>query len=227
MEGSKSLSLTICKCGKEFKSLLTHIALKCKHRYTPDELQKMKDEAAKITKSKYAIKRKNQGDTPEAKKAKSIQNKAYKEKHKNEIDEYIKQYYQANKTKRAQSYRAEKKSLQNFYKEIQYGPVFPCGCCMRCLPLRSVYKLTENFKKKLIDNLMIENVCLKKCLQVNGNHYLCGTCYNNLGKGIMSSQCFNNGLKLADVPECLKVSDVGNQLLAKNLVFMKVSYLTK
>ena len=38
----------------------------------------------------------------------------------------------------------------------------------------------------------------------------------------MPSTCFQNGLGLSEVPECLKLTDLENQLVAKNLVFIKI-----
>ena len=38
----------------------------------------------------------------------------------------------------------------------------------------------------------------------------------------MPNICFQNGLNLSEVPDCLKLTDLENQLISKNLVFIKV-----
>ena len=209
-------------CGEPFKSVLRHIARskECHEKYYPPEkLKELKEGSSTIAKRK----RKLRDETPDAKEAKSVANKSYYQNHKKQRQDYHQAYYQKHKSTITTSYKAKTKCLQNFYKEIQFGPIFPCVCCIRCLPSRTVHKVTENFKKKLITNGMIQYVCLEEKLQVNGLHYICGTCYSNLAKESLPSQCFQNGLKVAEVPVCLKVSDLGNQLLAKNLIFIKVS----
>ena len=150
-------------------------------------------------------------------------NKNYKQGHKKEIQEYNRQHYQMNKSKRADSYQSNTKCLKNFFKEIQRGPIFPCISCMRCLPSRSVTKLSEKFYQKLCEKDVAKYICREPRFQIDGQWNLCSTCYSHLNSGNLPLQCQENGLQLAPVPDCLKVSDVGNQLLAKNLVFIKVS----
>ena len=187
-------------CGNPFKSVWRHVA-----RSKTCNGGQQKEALQKTTK---ALKRKLSDATPVAKEKRKERNK---------------RYYQKNKAKRAESYNANTKCLQNFFKEIQYGPIFRCISCMRCLPLRSVTKLTEKFYQKLCEQNSAKYVCRDPNLQIHGNWYLCSTCYKNLSKGNLPSQCQENGLQLATVPDCLKISDVGNQLLAKNLIFVKVS----
>lgn len=192
-------------CGKPYKSVWTHIA----RSKTCDGGTIGRSE--EMRKNTRVLKRKLSNATPAAKASKKESNKTY---------------YQKNKAKKAESYKANTKSLQNFFKEIQRGPIFPCISCMRCLPSRSVRKLTEKFYQKLCEQNSEKYVCREQRLQIDSNWYLCLTCYNNLNKGNLPSQCQENGLKLATVPDCLKISDVGNQLLAKNLVFVKVSRIS-
>ena len=203
-------------CGNPFKSVWRHVARSktCNGGQTDQ-----KDTLQNTTKG---LKRKL-SDATVAKEKRKEQNKRYNQRHKAERQEKNKIYYQKNKAKRAESYNANTKCLQNFFKEIQHGPIFPCISCMRCLPVRSVSKLTEKFYQKLCEQNSEKYVCRDPNLQIHGNWYLCSTCYKNLSKGNLPSQCQENGLQLATVPDCLKISDVGNQLLAKNLIFVKVS----
>ena len=216
-------------CKKKFKSLLAHLGKieDCEKSYSEEQLQALRVESAERSRKKKAEKRKTREATQECKQLRSVQNKKNYEAHQQEKLEYQKKYYQNNRMKIQCNYKAKTKSLANFFKEIQYGPIFPCICCMRCLPLRSVSKLTDKFYKKLLETDMAKFVCKEEHLQIFGNWYLCSTCYRNLSNRDMPSQCFENELKLAPVPDCLKISDVGNQLLAKNLVFIKVRCFNK
>ena len=222
-------------CGNSFKSVQIHItrSKKC-NGGTPEQVQKMKNDVASSKKSK----RKLRDATPAAKVRKTEEKKRYRQNHKEkvqeslknyrqsnkkEIQEYNKQYYQSTKSKRAESYQANTKCLKNFFREIQRGPIFPCISCMRCLPSRSVTKLSDKFYQKLCEKDVAKYLCRERKFQIDDKWHLCSTCYSHLNAGNLPSQCQENGLQLAPVPDCLKVSDVGNQLLAKNLVFIKVS----
>ena len=215
------------KCKKKWKSLLAHLGKikECQEFYSEEQLQALRIESAERSRLKRAEKRKVREGNLECKQLRSAQNKKNYVKHQQERLEYKKEYYQKNRFKLQCSYKAKTKCLANFYKEIQFGPIFPCICCMRCLPLRSVSKLSDKFYQKLLNNDMAKFVCKEEHLQMFGKWHLCSTCYRNLSNCDMPSQCFENGLKLAPVPDCLKISDVGNQLLAKNLVFIKVRNL--
>ena len=87
-----------------------------------------------------------------------------------------------------------------------------------------------------------------KKLKINGNRYICTTCYGYLSskkdvskggclkdvsegkfdqlrgtESHMPPLCYQNNLQLAYVPPCLeRIGDVGNQLLAKDLIFIKL-----
>ena len=211
-------------CKKFFVSLLRHIAQKetCESNYPEDQLTELRANAKSRTAKKKAEKRKLRPAPSQSTDKRAQYDKTYHEKHRKERLQVFQSNYQKNKSKIAQKYKENTKNLQNFFKEIQHGPIFPCISCMRCLPLKSVTKLTDNFYQKLVQNDTAKYVCREPHLQIDDRWHLCKTCYRNLAKGYLPSQCHENGLQLAPVPDCLKVSDVGNQLLAKNLVFIKV-----
>ena len=225
-------------CKKYFKNVLIHIGLNktCESNYPKDQLKLLRENAKSKTTEKKKITRKIQEATPQRKEKRAQHDKTFREKHRdkrrqeNQLHyqnhkQEKKDYYQKNKSKIAKAYKENKKCLQNFFKEIQHGPIYPCISCMRCLPLRSVRKLTDKFYHKLCEQDVAKYVSRQPNLQINNSWHLCSTCYNNLYKGNLPSQCQENGLKLAPVPDCLKISDAGNQLLAKNLVFIKVCKL--
>ena len=237
-------------CGNPFKSVKAHITRSKTCNGVPQNQSESTEENV-VTKSntKSDLKRKHDEASLDSKQKRALRNKRYYQSHKKEFKEHNQNYYQkhkeefkehnqdyyqkhkkelrekyqTNRVKIAEKYKEMTKSLQNFYKEIQFGPIFPCICCMRCLPFRSVTRLSEKFFQKCVENDSSDNLRKEEYLKVNGNWYLCSTCYSHLSKGNMPTQCHKNGLDLANVPECLKISDVGNQMLAKNLVFIKVN----
>ena len=111
---------------------------------------------------------------------------------------------------------------KSFFKEIQYGPIFPCICCMKTFTDRGVHRLTDKFHQKIKELGMADYIdTTKDSLRVNGNLHLCKTCYTKLPKKLMPKQCFKNGLQLSEVPKCLQISSMSNQLIAKYILFIK------
>ena len=202
------------KCEKPFRSIRAHLAKKdsCKAFYTEDQLEELINE----------YKRRHQASKNHS------QIKHYDKQKKSEVNQ---KYYKDNSSQVKQrineNYQLNEKSLSKFYEECKYGPIFPCICCKRCLSLRGVRTLKDPFLKFLQDNDIDTNIDLNNALRVNGNFHLCHTCHSNLSKKKMPNLCFMNELKLADIPECLQISSLGNQLLAKHLIFLKIRHLPK
>ena len=198
------------KCKKPFKSILRHLSKSqsCIATYSKEQLEDLRS-ASKQRKyaqtNEYRIKN---YDTEK----KSAENK---------------QYYTINKSKIKESYIRNEKTLSKFFEEIKFGPIFPCVCCKRCLSFRGVILLREQFLKSIKENDIAAYIDLKTNLKIDDKFYLCHTCHRNLSKSKMPNLCFQNSLELAKVPECLQVSSLGNQLLAKHLIFLKIRPLIK
>ena len=45
---------------------------------------------------------------------------------------------------------------------------------------------------------------------------------DQLSKKQIPKLCFKNGLQLSPIPECMKLTSLGNQLLAKYILFLKL-----
>ena len=202
-------------CGKSFKtkSILIHIGRSqhCHQEYPNTELEKLRSAAnmRKLSQIKE-IKRKNYNSQK-----RSDENKRYYENKKTEIR--AKQH----------EYQESKKTLAKFYEECQFGPIFPCICCKRCLPKRGVKILQETFLENLKENKIEAYVDMSSNLMIDGKFHICHSCHSNLSKKKMPNLCFKNGLQLANVPDCLQISSLGNQLLAKHLIFLKIRSLPK
>ena len=144
-------------------------------------------------------------------------------------------------------------NLLLFRQECKYGPIFTCICCKRDLFQRGVRILEKNgnldmnlkgsgmFRKYLhpkyppfdedIPLSEVEESMKKyrslyfKSLEVNEKLHLCHTCIRYLEKMEMPPICWKNSLDYMDTPECLQITNIEKQLIAKSLVFIKVRQL--
>ena len=141
--------------------------------------------------------------------------------------------------------------LKSFRNECKFGPIFTCICCKRQLFKRGVRPLLKRrdleshlkgsgmFKKYLASYASYEDESLKKAkkwskfgrldqsLKVNGKFYLCHSCIRYLEKLEMPPLCSKNNLDYMKTPECLEITNLEKQLIAKSLVFIKVRQLPK
>ena len=207
---------------------MIHIGLieNCKTNYPKKDLEKLQSDSnmRKLNKTKE-IKKKNYNSEK-----RSEENKTYYQQNKQIVRSKQHEYYEQNKVvvkSRNKDIHESKKTLAKFYEEIQYGPIFPCICCKRCLPKRGVKIFQKTFYNILLDNKLDGNVDLSRCLMIDEKLHICHSCYANLSKKKMPNLCYKNGLQLAPVPVCLQISSLGNQLLAKHLIFLKIRPLPK
>ena len=203
-------------CNKMLDSngILKHIAKRkdCKNYYSnnENELTKLKD----LSKARTA-KQMDQINKSRSKESRTLENAKY---YKENVAKF--------KDKSSKQYHKENHSISRFFKECQYGPIFPCVCCMRCLSLTGVKVLTDKFHS------FLETCGLSSYIDLNGikllgNYYICHSCHQNLSKKNMPNLCHKNRLQLAEVPKCLQISSLANQLLAKSLIFYKFRPLKK
>ena len=234
-------------CKKTFKQLLRHLSLSepCKDNYPLAQILRLrllsKKRVQNFQQNYYS---KNKTDILKKRKAYHATNKEqvlkkrkiHHSENKPKILKKKKIHYVAKRSKilkgKKKNYAIQnKKRYKNFplnkklfFKEIQHGPIFPCICCNRDMFERGVKIVTEQFRQLLNENDLNSCVRLDPDLKINGNHYICSSCHSTLkNKKKMPPICFNNGLGLSDVPECLKLTTLENHLISKNLVFIMVS----
>ena len=156
--------------------------------------------------------------------------------------------------KERQKSSTEEQRLRQFRNECKYGPIFTCVCCKRQLFKRGVRQLKKysDLESHLIGSGMFreylagyidENETLKKvkknlkfhlkvgridpALKIDGKFYLCHSCIRYFKKIEMPPLCSKNSLDYMETPDCLKLSNLEKQLIAKSLVFIKVRQLPK
>ena len=125
----------------------------------------------------------------------------------------------------------KKNSLENdkkYHDSIKQGPLYICVCCHFCLFKESVKRFDEELQRK-IEPEVLENSCIfKEELKLNGHYYICRNCNQVMAKKKeMPIYSLNNGLIVEDIPESLKLTPLENQLISKNIIFMKMKSLTK
>ena len=111
--------------------------------------------------------------------------------------------------------------IDNFFKSIQTGPIFPCFSCNRLMFKESVVRLT---KKEVFDvNEILKkmfNVVETDSTPIDEENWLCRTCHLAIKKEKRPSLCQYNGLKVEKMPCSLRLNELGNTLVAKNILFL-------
>ena len=117
--------------------------------------------------------------------------------------------------------------LLAFKHNIIEGPDFVCHSCNRCLFIKSVRILSDlqlkNLKKKL-DTPFLKAISFEK-LEKSKQSILCINCLKLIRKKKIPSTNVSNGLQLEEVPASLKLTDLEQQLIARNLLFLKIKQL--
>ena len=166
--------------------------------------------------------------------------KRSKENKKQYQKKYQKEYHIKNRPKRLQQRKQLHKrdgedarknfylKKQLFFDDIKYGPIFTCVCCNRDMFECGVNVVTEDFVNELKQNALDMYIRLDSELKFHDEYYVCKNCYKILKyKKKMPAICFRNGLGLSEVPDSLKLTDLENQLVSKNLVFLKIKPLPR
>ena len=206
------IDTSIClQCKKAFKNLLLHLNKipNCKAHYTQEAMDELVKKCKEITKEKLKQKRR-MNYNPKA-----------------ESDTNRQTYMKRQKLKKESMSTFKEENFIPFFQEIQYGPVFPCICCMKCFTKRGVKVLNPTYLENLRAKKMLYYIDTSEKLRFLGNFHLCHTCDRKLPKEQMPKLCFRNGLELSEVPKCLQLSSLGNQLLAKYILFIKLRETSK
>ena len=137
-------------CNKDCKSLLGHLAKSplCKEGYSVDDLNELRKACKEMTnKSKNEKRRQNYDPKAESERKKQRYDpKAASEQNKRQYKQK-----QIALKEDMRGFKPNQQMYKNFFKEIQYGPIFPCICCMKCFTDRGVHRLTDKFHQKIKD----------------------------------------------------------------------------
>ena len=126
----------------------------------------------------------------------------------------------------------ERKALIRFQNATRHGPIFICSCCYtrqfqeNSLKLEKVKKKinTEIFQKCIPEG---QEVIVKTCVNniSTAECYICKTCNRHMQKGKMPPECRQNNMQIDPQPEIMKLTELENSLIARNILFEKMYML--
>ncbi len=122
----------------------------------------------------------------------------------------------------------EKERFLKFKKSIQESLSYICSCCKRIFFKDQVVKKGKMHELKNNLDELFSGLFNKTIQEKEGKneYFLCHTCNNYLfKKKHMPPLCYNNGLQLDNIPECLKINEIESTLIAKNIIFLKLFQL--
>ena len=136
---------------------------------------------------------------------------------------------QMDRRRKAKKNRTRNDRFNYFNEDIADGPGFVCFSCNRALFKKGVKFMKDEDIAKLVDKLD------KKSLKTLGldseedlnNPYLCHNCHNWIRKGRVPNIHVSNGLALDEITEELDLTPLEQQLIARNLIFLKVKKLPR
>ena len=122
---------------------------------------------------------------------------------------------------------SRQKRLKKFRENTMYNAIFVCSCCHRKLFQSNVTKITQNFRDKidLKKTGLLQKSIEEQQVEINGisNPYICHACKQHLLRGKMPSMSVNNGLYVHENTDPdLQLTELEANLIAKNIVFMKI-----
>ena len=130
----------------------------------------------------------------------------------------------------------EKKRLKKFRRKTMFNAIFTCLCCQRNLFECNVIEFNEELYSKIENKkpgLYKKSIELKEGkpikVEVNGveSSYVCHACRKHLLSGKLPPMSAMNGLKIHKHDSDLELTELEGNLIAKNIVFMKIFQLPK
>ena len=119
-----------------------------------------------------------------------------------------------------------------FLNSIKKGRIYECVSCHRKCFGTSVFPLPLNFESDIditYPSIYRESIGDIRTRKIDDRHYWCITCKNYITKGKLPPLSNQNSLKMFDLTdyEELKLSELENCLIARNIVFQKGFFLPK
>ena len=125
--------------------------------------------------------------------------------------------------------RTQEDRFALFNGDIGDGPIFVCFSCHRSLFKRGVKIMKDEDISKLVDKL--DNKTIKTIgldsEEFLSNPNLCHNCQNWIRTGRVPSIHVSNGLALDEITEEVDLTNLEQQLIARNLIFLKVKKLPR
>ena len=139
-------------------------------------------------------------------------------------------YQESLKTSARENYHLKKSQktfqfvLNEFRRSLCLGITLDCICCERVLFENGVTQLSEKTLANLDADVITKSI---NPPNLGGPNFICHSCYQCLREGELPGLSAMNNLMIEPIPDQLKLSDFEMQLIAKDLLFMKVFSLPK
>ena len=147
----------------------------------------------------------------------------YNREHQQDIQ--IKQKKKREETKNSQT---KQNRLIKFRNAIKLGPIYPCICCHRTCFITGVKEIQLDTLRDKIGELFDQSITITQTFCISGRYYLCHNCHLLLiKKKRKPGICSMNGLSLDKRYPELELTELEQQLIAKNLLFMKIKKLPR
>ena len=148
-------------------------------------------------------------------------------------NEYRQTVAQNKANSRNSTVKTEEGRRKAFLHAVKFGPIFGCVSCHRLCFDNSVIRLKESFPSDIakvhpeIFEMAIESY--KNVEPVDGSYYLCLTCKKYIFKGKVPPMSHKNNLEVFDTSDFseLLLSELEQNLIARNILFMKIHQLPK
>ena len=119
-----------------------------------------------------------------------------------------------------------------FLNSIKKGRIYECVSCHRKCFETSILPLPLNFERDIDENyppIYRESIGEIKTKRIDNRYYWCLTCKNYITKGKLPPLSNQNSLDVFDLTkyEELKLSELENCLIARNILFQKVYLMPK
>ena len=132
--------------------------------------------------------------------------------------------------RKAKRNRSQSDRFNYFNEDIADGPRFVCFSCNRALFKKGIKFMKEedisNLIEKLENDSLVEQTGLESP-EFLANPYLCHNCHTWIRKGKIPCIHVSNGLELDEITEELNLTPLEQQLIARNLIFLKVKKLPR
>jgi ATP-dependent DNA helicase PIF1 len=119
---------------------------------------------------------------------------------------------------------SEQDRLRAFLEAIGQGLRYICISCHKLSFWSGVYKVPLDLAELWRKNKDLYKKCFPTELpRTSDKDYLCHTCRKYIvQENKMPPLNHNNGLSLDEVPACLKLTEIGNACIARNIIFLKL-----
>ena len=155
----------------------------------------------------------------------------YNKEHRDKINEAQAVYDKEHREEKKEAYKKRKECMSMseassvFSASIVWGAIYPCICCHRTrfrnnVTKADILKLKQrDIFEKAVDLSMLST---SSKFYIKSSYWICKTCMDYIRRNSLPKVSSMNAMHVYDRPDCLKLSEVENVLLAPRINFIKM-----